>query len=214
VAVIVQFLIFLLLGLGLWVFYQGRTFDRSDEIFARFIVEELPPGLTGLLIAGVFAAAMSSLSSSINALASASAYDFWAPGAGAEDDEERILRAGKAFTFLWSALLVGGAVAFIPMSEGSTAVEVALSIASLVYGGLLGAFALAATGSRADARSVRLGMLVGIATVTALWVGAPDAVAWPWYVPIGSVLTVALGWALGRGNRKGAPPPPSGSTLP
>jgi len=214
VAVIVQFLIFLLLGLGLWVFYQGRTFDRSDEIFARFIVEELPPGLTGLLIAGVFAAAMSSLSSSINALASASAYDFWAPGAGAEDDEERILRAGKAFTFLWSALLVGGAVAFIPMSEGSTAVEVALSIASLVYGGLLGAFALAATGSRADARSVRLGMLVGIATVTALWVGAPDAVAWPWYVPIGSVLTVALGWALGRGNRKKAPPPLSGSTLP
>ncbi|MEJ2541742.1 MAG: sodium:solute symporter, partial [Gemmatimonadota bacterium] len=200
VAVIVQFLIFLLLGLGLWAFYQGRAFDRSDEIFARFIVEELPPGLTGLLIAGVFAAAMSSLSSSINALASASAYDFWAPGAGAEDDEERILRAGKAFTFLWSVLLVGGAVAFIPMSEGSTAVEVALSIASLVYGGLLGAFALAATGTRADARSVRLGMLAGITTVTALWIGAPDAVAWPWYVPIGSALTVTLGWVLGRGE--------------
>ena len=204
VAVIVQFLIFLLLGLGLWAFYQGRAFDRSDEIFARFIVEELPPGLTGLLIAGVFAAAMSSLSSSINALASASAYDFWAPSAGAEDDEERILRAGKGFTFLWSVLLVGGAVAFIPMSEGSTAVEVALSIASLVYGGLLGAFALAATGSRADARSVRLGMLVGIATVTALWIGAPEAVAWPWYVPIGSALTVILGWALGRGEGSGA----------
>ena len=58
------------------------AFERPDEIFARFIVEELPPGLTGLLVAGIFAAAMSSLSSSINSLASASAYDFWAPARG------------------------------------------------------------------------------------------------------------------------------------
>jgi len=201
VGVIIQFLVFLLLGLGLWVFYQGRPFERSDEIFARFIVEELPTGLTGLLIAGVFAAAMSSLSSSINALASAAAYDFWAPGVGAEGDEERILRAGKVFTLVWSALLVGGAVAFIPLSAGSTAVEVALSIASLVYGGLLGAFVLGAFGERADAASVRMGMLAGIGTVTALWVGAPDAIAWPWYVPIGTAITTFIGWALGGGSR-------------
>jgi SSS family transporter len=200
VAVIVQFLVFLLLGLGLWVFYQGRPFERSDEIFARFIVEELPSGLTGLLIAGVFAAAMSSLSSSINALASASAYDFWAPRVGAEGDEERILRAGKIFTLVWSALLIGGAVAFIPLSAGSTAVEVALSIASLVYGGLLGAFVLGAAGARADAASVRIGMLVGIGTVTALWLRAPEAVAWPWYVPIGTAITTLVGWGLGRGG--------------
>ena len=79
VVVIGQFLLFLVVGLGLWAFYGGRTFDTSDEIFARFVVEELPPGISGLLVAGVFAAAMSSLSSSINSLASATAYDFWAP---------------------------------------------------------------------------------------------------------------------------------------
>ena len=87
VVVIGQFLVFLMVGLGLWVYYEGRTFGTSDEIFARFVVEELPPGISGLLVAGVFAAAMSSLSSSINSLASATAYDFWAPLAGAEDDE-------------------------------------------------------------------------------------------------------------------------------
>ena len=92
VAVVGQFAVFLLVGLGLWAFYENRAFDASDEIFARFIVEELPPGVTGLLIAGVFAAAMSSLSSSINSLASSSAYDFWAPARGIEDDA-RILRA-------------------------------------------------------------------------------------------------------------------------
>ena len=87
VVVIGQFLVFLMVGLGLWVYYEGRTFGTSDEIFARFVVEELPPGISGLLVAGVFAAAMSSLSSSINSLASATAYDFWAPLAGAENDD-------------------------------------------------------------------------------------------------------------------------------
>ncbi|MED5563140.1 MAG: sodium:solute symporter, partial [Gemmatimonadota bacterium] len=75
VVVMGQFLLFLVVGLGLWVYYEGRAFDTTDEIFARFIVEELRPGISGLIVAGVFAAAMSSLSSSINSLASASAYD-------------------------------------------------------------------------------------------------------------------------------------------
>jgi SSS family transporter len=202
VAVIVQFLVFLLLGLGLWTFYGGRVFERSDDIFALFIVEQLPAGLTGLLVAGVLAAAMSSLSSSINSLASASAYDFWAPLAGAENDDARVLRVGRAFTLLWALLLVGGAVLFLPLSQGSAAVEVALSIASLVYGGLLGAFALGVRSRRADARSVRVGMIAGIGTVTAIWLFARSEVAWPWYVLIGSVITASLGHALGR---SGAP---------
>ncbi len=199
-AVILQFLVFLLIGLGLWAFYQGRAFERSDEIFALFIVQELPAGLTGLLIAGVFAAAMSSLSSSINALASASAYDFWAPLAGAEGDEQRILRAGKGFTLLWSALLVGGAIVFIPLSRETSAVEVALAVASLVYGGLLGAFALGSLGTRADAFSVKVGMLAGIGVVTLVWVFARESLAWPWFVPLGSVVTFAVGILLGRGR--------------
>lgn len=208
VAVIGQFAVFLLLGLGLWDFYQARAFDSSDAIFATFIVQELPPGITGLLIAGVFAAAMSSLSSSINALASASAYDFWAPLAGAEDDEARILRAGKGFTLLWSVLLVGGAILFIPLSEGTAAVEVALAVASLVYGGLLGAFALAAFRTRADALSVRVGMTLGIGSVALLWVFARSAVAWPWYALMGSAITFGVGVLLGRGGTGAAPRSP------
>lgn len=199
-AVIVQFLIFLLLGLGLWAFYGGQAFERSDEIFARFIVDELPVGLTGLLIAGVLAAAMSSLSSSINSLASASAYDFWGPLTGHGSDEVRLLRAGRAFTLLWAGLLVGGAWIFLALGEGTAAVEVALGIASLVYGGLLGAFALGTWSARADAASVRLGMALGIGGVTALWLFARAAVAWPWYVLLGSTVTVLVGHLAGRGR--------------
>ena len=189
VVVILQFLLFLMVGLGLWAFYGGRDFSRSDDIFALFIVEQLPPGLTGLLIAGVFAAAMSSLSSSINSLASATAYDYWAPMVGARDDETRILRAGRVFTLAWSALLILGAVLFIPLSEGTSAVEAALGIASLVYGGLLGAFALGVLTERPGQRDVIIGIVVGITCVTLL----RGQMAWPWYAVVGSVITFAVG---------------------
>ena len=187
--VILQFLLFLIVGLGLWSFYGGRDFTRSADIFALFIVEQLPPGLTGLLIAGVFAAAMSSLSSSINSLASATAYDYWAPMVGARDDETRILQAGRVFTLVWSILLILGAILFIPLSEGTSAVEAALGIASLVYGGLLGAFALGVLTKRPGQRDVIIGIAAGITCVTLL----RGEMAWPWYAVVGSVITFAVG---------------------
>ena len=201
VVVMGQFLVFLLVGLGLWVFYGGISFERSDEIFARFIVEQLPPGITGLLIAGIFAAAMSSLSSSINSLASASAYDFWAPLKGLGGDEERILRAGKGFTLIWAALLIGGAVLFIPLSSRTSAVEVALGIASVVYGGLLGAFGLGVLAERADQQSTMIGMAAGIGVVMVIWLTVPELVAWPWFVLIGTTVTFIVGWVLGRRHK-------------
>ncbi|MEZ4415358.1 MAG: sodium:solute symporter [Gemmatimonadota bacterium] len=200
-AVIVQFALFLTVGLGLWAYYMTdagpRAFDRPDEIFARFIVEGLPAGLTGLLMAGVFAAAMSSLSSSINSLASAAAYDFWAPLRGVDDDAA-VLRAGRIFTLLWSALLVGGAVLFIPLSRGTSAVEVALAVASLVYGGLLGAFLMGVRGTRASSGVVAVAMTVGIGVVTVIWSLWTTQVAWPWFVPIGAAVTFATGTTLAR----------------
>jgi hypothetical protein len=113
-------------------------------------------------------------------------------------DEARILRAGKLFTLLWAALLIGGAILFIPLSTRTSAVEVALGIASVVYGGLLGAFGLGVLVDRADQRSTMMGIATGIGVVMAIWIGIPDQVAWPWFVPIGTVVTFVVGWALGR----------------
>jgi len=212
IMVIGQFLVFLLLGLGLWVYFDGRTFESNDAIFATFIVEALPPGVTGLLVAGVFAAAMSSLSSSVNALASATTFDFWAPAAGAVGDDERTLRAGRLFTLLWAAALIGGAILFIPFGLGTTAVEVALAVASLVYGGLLGAFLLALFSPRADGRSATLGIVAGVGLIASIWVAGraevlPFAIAWTWFVPLGSALTYVVGTLLGSGAGE------SGATL-
>ena len=199
VVVILQFFLFLMVGLGLWVFYEGRAFESTDEIFATFIVQQLPSGLTGMLIAGVFAAAMSSLSSSINSLASATAYDYWAPMVGARNDEERILKAGKIFTLVWAVLLVGGAVLFIPLSKGTSAVEVALGVASLVYGGLLGAFALGVFTRRPGQSAVIIGVSVGIGAVTLM----RDLMAWPWYVLVGACITFMAGSLVGWIQTKG-----------
>ncbi len=203
VLVMVQFAVFLMVGIGLWAFYEGTEFAIADEIFASFMIEEMPVGLTGLLIAGVFAAAMSSLSSSINSLASASAYDFWAPLSKAEGDEFRVLRAGRVFTLIWAFLLVGVAIAYIPMSEDATAVEVALTIASLVYGGLLGAFVLGVADKRANQRGVIIGMITGIGAMTTIWIVAAASVGFPWFVPIGALVTILTGAAVSRVTARG-----------
>ena len=197
IAVIAQFALFLFVGLGLWVFFDGRAFDSSDEIFARFIIDEMPTGLRGLLIAGVFAAAMSSLSSSINSLASASAYDFWGPLTGRRDDRS-VMIAGKVFTLVWAGLLIAGAIIFIPLSRGTAAVEVALAAASMAYGGLLGAFALGVLTRRVSQTGALVGMTAGVGTVVAIWATARDAVAWPWFVFIGLVVTMVVGSVLRR----------------
>ena len=222
VAVILQFALFLFVGLGLWAFFEGRAFDSSDAIFASFIIDEMPAGLRGLLIAGVFAAAMSSLSSSINSLASATTYDFWRPlmgrgaaraadgpvppdraadnaandppnGSGASSDDRSAMLAGKVFTLVWAGLLIAGAIIFIPLSRGTAAVEVALAAASMAYGGLLGAFALGVLFERVSQRGAIAGMTAGVGTVVAIWITARTAVAWPWFVFIGLVATVAVG---------------------
>ena len=108
---------------------------------------------------------------------------------GARDDETRILQAGRVFTLVWSILLILGAILFIPLSEGTSAVEAALGIASLVYGGLLGAFALGVLTKRPGQRDVIIGIAVGITCVTLL----RGEMAWPWYAVVGSVITFAVG---------------------
>ncbi|MCG8468174.1 MAG: sodium:solute symporter [Gemmatimonadetes bacterium] len=191
-AVLGQFALFLMVGLGLWAYYEGRAFPRSDEIFATFIIETLPVGVRGVLIAGVFAAAMSTLSSSINALASATAYDFWRPARPAATERD-VLRVGRFSTVIWTALLVAAAVGFIPLSRESATVEVALGIASIVYGGLLGAFALGRFSTTATQHGVNAALAIGIASVTVIWVVARQAIAWPWFVLIGTAITVVTG---------------------
>ena len=123
--VIGQFALFLVVGVGLYAFFQGQQFATPDEIFPRFIVEQLPSGVTGLVIAGLLAAAMSTVASSLNSLASSTTLDIYAPLSGRGDDQVHLMKAGKAFTLMWGVILVGGAMLFQFLRPGTPVVVIA-----------------------------------------------------------------------------------------
>jgi solute:Na+ symporter, SSS family len=205
-AVILQFALFLVIGLGLWVFYEARQFPAPDQIFPTFIIEEMPVGLTGLVVAAILAAAMSTISSSLNALSAATTHDIYLPLAKRQPSDVRQLRLGRLFTLFWAVVLIGGAMLY--REQGTPVVVVALSVASFTYGGLLGGFFLGLLWRRATQRDALLGMGVGILAMSVVvfsrqlsaWLpGAADLlqpltqVAWPWYVLIGTSITMAVG---------------------
>ena len=207
VVVIAQFALFLLIGVGLWRFYGGQEFPSADAIFPRFIVEVMPPGLTGLVIAAILAAAMSTVSGALNSLAAATMHDIYLPLTGKSAEGAGVLRTSKLFTLAWAAVLIGGAMLY-PDDPKRPVVVVALPIASFTYGGLLGAFFLALGWKRAVQRDAITGMLVGIGTMTFIVFSKPlsawsttlapvlapfTRIAWPWYVLIGTSITLAVG---------------------
>ncbi|MBI4409619.1 MAG: sodium/solute symporter [Gemmatimonadetes bacterium] len=216
VIIIVQFALFLLVGVGLYAFYQGRSFTTPDEIFPGFIVAELPPGVSGLVIAGILAAAMSTVASSLNSLASATTHDLYAALSGRADDQRHLLHAGKVFTLVWAGILIGGAMLFQLAAQGTPVVIVALQIASFTYGGLLGGFLLGVLDRRAAQRDAITGMAVAIALMTTLWAaqqfallprvfpGAPGRIVDTlWFALLGSAITVAVGMASARLRARG-----------
>lgn len=205
--VLAQFAIFLIIGVGLYAYYGGESFARPDAIFPMFIVAAMPAGLTGLVIAAVLAAAMSTVSSSINSLAAATVHDLYLPITGKSTDDPELLRTSKRFTLLWSAILIGGALLY--RNEGTPVVTIALSIASFTYGGLLGAFFLGILAPRTKQKDAILGMAVSITIMSVIvfagqlstWfpslapVLAPvRGIAWPWFVLIGTTLTFVTGY--------------------
>ena len=206
-AVLTQFALFLLIGVGLFAYYQGRAFAVPDQIFPLFIIEAMPPGLTGVVIAAILAAAMSTISGSLNSLSAATTHDIYLPLTRRDPESAGVLRIGKLFTLAWAVVLVGAALLY-PDEPGTPVVVIALSIASFTYGGLLGGFFLAILWRRARQRDAIIGMSVGIFAMAIVVsarlliglmpslsgaLGPVSRIAWPWYVLIGTSITMIVG---------------------
>ena len=235
----VQFALFLVVGLLLWVYYDAASvsslgLSRSDEILPKFIVEGLPPGVSGLLLAGIVAAAMSTLSSSMNSLASSSALDLGVRVSGLSDGS---LLLPRMMTLGWALALA----VFASLLSGSTGtvIEVGLTVASFTYGALLGVFVLAIAVPAADETSAIVAFLVTIVVlivaVFGLWHSGSEGwmflfrpsadtiaelglvgIAWPWFPVIGVAATLTAGLAMTvlRGRQSGAMAASSSSTNP
>jgi SSS family transporter len=205
VFVFVQFALFLLIGVGLFVLHtEGQlrlpANARPDQAFGAFIIQELPAGVVGLVLAAVLATAMSTLSGSLNSSASAFVNDFYRPlrGGGCE---RHYLNIGRMMTFVWGLVQIGVALLALWLTANESIVRQVLAIAGLTTGLILGLFLLGSLRHPVRSRSALLGLVSGVLFVVPLWLlnalGRP-LLAWTWYAPVGTLVTFLVGLFLDR----------------
>lgn len=171
-------------------FAGGLLEERADALVPRFLVEVAPAGVRGVFIAGLFAAAMSSLDSAFNSLSAVTLRDVLGRGAEGGGRGERLWMA-RGLSLLWGIFCTAAAFFFARSSE--TVIESVNRVGSLFYGPVLGLFALGMLLRRASERSALLGLFAGLLVVGGLWVAAPG-VSWMWWNAAGFAASFATGW--------------------
>lgn len=197
IVIFFQFTLFLVIGVCLFVQYRDRGIAPpavSDRLYPLFIWQNLPVGVAGLVMAAILAASMSNLSAALNALASTTVLDLIRPfqqrrrKSSASDSDASSLSLARWATVAWGAILAG--IAVLARHWGSV-LQAGLSIASIVYGALLGVFLLGLLTKRVRENDAIVGMAAGLAAM--LYVRFATSIAFTWYVVIGSAVTFLVG---------------------
>lgn len=200
VAVLLQFALFLTIGVGLAAFYasQENAIASGDQVFTHFIINHFPKnlGLVGLMLAAIFAAAMSTLSSSLNSSASAVINDFVLPRFGKSWNQRQLMKMTRPLILGFGCLQI--AISIWATTFDQSVIRNSLAIAGFSAGLLLGWFGLAIFQPSLTSRDAIIGLLSGLAILLGLqfgsaagdWLfGRPLQVAWPWFAPIGALAT-------------------------
>ena len=189
-----QFTLFLVIGVCLYVYYTEQRMvvpAVRDRIYPEFIWNHLPQGVAGLVIAAVLAAAMSNLSAALNSLASTTVMDFYKPLTRDSHDESYYLRLARLATIAWGVVLF--LIALVARQWGSV-LQAGLSIASILYGSLLGVFLLGLLTRRVGEIAAMAGMSAGLLMM--LYIKFFTPIAWTWYVLIGTSVTFGIGYTV------------------
>jgi len=169
----------------------NKSFNDVNYVFPTFVVENMPMGVIGLIIAAIFAAAMSSISAELNALATATTIDFYRRHFKKEGTDKEYVLFGRIATFFWG--IFACIVAIYATNLGSL-IEVVNKFGSFFYGSLLGVFVLAFVVKRARARGAFFGLLFGIASV---WIASfYTDIEFLWFNVIGCLVTVLVGYLI------------------
>jgi SSS family transporter len=169
----------------------NKNFNDVNYVFPTFVVENMPMGVIGLIIAAIFAAAMSSISAELNALATATTIDFYRRHFKKDGTDKEYVRFGRIATFFWGVFAC--IVAIYATNLGSL-IEVVNKFGSFFYGSLLGVFVLAFVVKRARARGAFFGLLFGIASV---WIASYYTdIEFLWFNVIGCLVTVLAGYLI------------------
>ena len=189
-----QFVLFLLIGVMLFAYYHhfptlpADVSARPDRVFPYFIVTQLPPGVVGLVIAAIFAAAMSTLSSSLNSLAATGLTDFYRPLFAPQATEAHYLKVSRWLTAAWGGLQI--VVAMVAIAMEQRVVDAVLAVASFTNGPILGVFFLGVL-SKVGPRAALVAICTGVIVMSQVWFWTP--ISWQWYVLIGSMVTFLTG---------------------
>jgi SSS family transporter len=185
-----QLIFFLVLGLLLFTFYQkmgilGEISDRN-QVLPYFIINYLPEGITGLIIASIFAAAISTLSSSLNSMASATIFDFIRK-------DERINMARIMTIIVGLSLTIA---AFFFQFADKNVVDLALGIASILYGGILAMFLIPFLQWKLDDKGFIYSLFSGVLTVGGIWLyqlfSKETILAWTFFIPLGMSVSLLV----------------------
>jgi len=190
-----QFTLFLIIGIALACYYERvvpTTFEKNDEVFATFVVEQLPIGLVGLTLAAIFAAAMSTLSSSLHSSATSMVSDLYLPhhqrkGAVIHPDQQ--VRISKRFAILFGVIQIALGIGASWISD--SVIRDALAIAGFTAGIMLGLFCLGVLTRKANQSGALIGIIAGIIVLSYIKFGTETA--WTWLAVIGSLTTFSIG---------------------
>ena len=192
--VLLQFAVFLLIGIGLAALLSatgatgGEQLMKSDQLFAYFIVNYMPVGLLGLTLAAVFAAAMSTLSSSLNASAAVLMNDLYRRQQAEPGGE---MRANRTATVVFGMVQIGLAILFGMLETSESIVANVLKVAGFAIGPVLGMYFLAVFTARVKQVHALTGFVTGVVVLSLVAFGS--SVFWAWYALIGSLVTLVAG---------------------
>ncbi len=176
--VFLQFSLFLFAGSLIYIYFGGIQLEKDRE-FAHYIINELPVGLRGLLLAGVLSAAMSTLSSSINSLASSTLRDWLKKDAS--------LKVARVISVFWAVILIMIAIGFDESDKAI--VEVGYQIASYTYGGLLSLFLISKLPGQFSSGSLIIGLIASFVTV---FIAQQNGIAWTWFILLAIIVNIAV----------------------
>ncbi|MFH0799196.1 MAG: sodium/solute symporter [Pseudomonadota bacterium] len=197
-------ILFFSVGIFLWGFYQVYPEDLGkvasvNDVLPHYVATKLTWGVSGLIVAAVFAAAMSSISSAINALSETATIDFFLRFGGSREHSMKFARLSSV---AWGTIGIG--IALYMASFGENLFSLALSFTSLFTGALLGLFILAVVIKKASGTGAFVGAIMGMAVLALVTRVFRWPVSWPWYPVISMTTTVAVGWFVSvvSGGRK------------
>jgi SSS family transporter len=176
---------------------NDHRYTDVNYVFPTFVTTQMPPGLVGLIIAAIFAAAMSSIAAELNALATATVIDFYRRHFRPAESDAHYLTVSKAATALWG---VAACVVAVYAARLGPLIEVVNRFGSFFYGSLLGVFVLAIATRRATARGAFWGLITGMAAVA--WVAFNTSISFLWHNVVGVVIVVIVGMALSYTERR------------